>query len=91
MVIFRFFKTAASHHLQILEILMADKLWRCQMHQIAKFHQNRSSGCKDIAISQVFQDGSHPPSWIQFPHYWTTMTHIWWSLLLCKIWLQSMQ
>jgi len=27
------------------------------MHHIAKFHQNRSSDCEDIAISPVFQDG----------------------------------
>jgi len=43
------------------------------MHQIAKFHQNRSSGCEDIAISPVLQDGGRPPSWICFPCYWTTL------------------
>jgi len=41
------------------------------MHHHAKFHQNRSSGCEDIAISRLFQDGGRTPSWI-CPRYWTT-------------------
>jgi len=39
----------------------------------------------------IFQDGGRPPSWICYVWVWTTHEGIWWSLSLCKIWLESMQ
>ena len=39
-------------------------LWeKPKMRHRAKFHQNRSNGCGDMAIS-LFQNGGRPPSWI---------------------------
>jgi len=53
---------------QIPALLTADELRRShsQMHHIAKFHRNQSSGCEDTAIYPVFQDGGRPPSWILY-------------------------
>jgi len=46
---------------------MADKLWRSRMHHCTKFHLNRPSGCGDITIIRIFEDGGHPPSWRWWP------------------------
>ena len=45
------------------------------------------------AVFRFLQDGGRPPSWICFRHtrVWTTKNSIWWSLSLCKIWLESVQ
>jgi len=42
------------------------------MRHFAKFHQNPSSGCVDMATELFFQHGGRPPSWICFVHIWTT-------------------
>ena len=34
------------------------------LHHRAKFHQNRSNCCRDMAISRFFQNGGCPISWI---------------------------
>ena len=39
----------------------------------------------------IFQDGGRPQSWICYVHLWTTHQGHWWSLLLCKVWLESVQ
>jgi len=51
------------------DILLADGVWRAETHHHAKFHQNQSTHCGYIAISQ---DGGCPPSWICFKLILTT-------------------
>jgi len=55
--IFRFFKMAAAAILdcRIHKILLADGVWRAQMHHCTKFRQNRSFSCGDIAIFRIFK------------------------------------
>jgi len=50
--IFVIFKMAAAAILnfQKFEILTVDPLYGANMRHRAKFHQNRSSGCRDMAI-----------------------------------------
>jgi len=45
------------------QVLVTRHIGRPNMHRRAKFHQNRSNGCGDIAFN-VFQNGGRPPSWI---------------------------
>jgi len=40
---------------RIHKILLADSVLRVQTHQLAIFRQNRSIGCGDIAILQIFK------------------------------------
>jgi len=74
MVIFRFFQDCGCLPSWIFKFgkSTANEFWRSQMHHTVKFHQNQSSGCENIMIFPVFQDGGRPPSWICFPCYWTT-------------------
>jgi len=37
-----------------------------------KFRQNRSNGCREIALN-VFQDGGRPPFWICGANFGTTL------------------
>ena len=39
-------------------------LYGSNLRQNAKFHENRSNGCWDMAIWRFFQNGGRPPSWI---------------------------
>jgi len=48
---------------QICEILLADGVWRAQMHNCTKFRQNRSLRCGDNAIFLIFKMAA-APSWI---------------------------
>jgi len=59
--IFRFSRWPPSSFFdfQIFKFLVG----RPNMHRCAKFHQNRSNGCGDIAFN-VFQNGGRPLSWI---------------------------
>jgi len=41
---------AAILNFQNFEILMVFPLYGANMHHYVKFHQNRSNGCKDMAI-----------------------------------------
>jgi len=47
-----------------VEILTDKPLSGANMHQRAKFHQNRSNGCRDIWRFNGLQIGGRPPSWI---------------------------
>jgi len=40
---------------QIPEILAAGNVWKAEMHQHAKFYQNWSIGCGDIAVYSFFK------------------------------------
>ena len=42
------------------------------MRQCTKSFQNRSNGCRDIAIYRFFQNGGRPPSWISCSSIGTT-------------------
>ena len=55
--IFRFLKMAAAAYLdfQIRKLLLADGVWRAQMHHWTKFRQNRSIGWKIIRFFDFFQ------------------------------------
>jgi len=63
--IFRFSRWPPSAILdfEILKLLVVDQVGWADMHRRAKFHQNWSNGCGDIA-SNVFQNGRRPLSWI---------------------------
>ena len=54
--IFQFFKIASAAILdfQIGEILLADGVWRAQMHHFAKHRQNQSFRCRDITFFSKF-------------------------------------
>jgi len=94
MAIFRFFKMAAAVILDFsnLKFLMVGRLKKADLHRRAKFGRNRSNRGRDMAIFQFFQDGGCPPSWICYVCVFGPPTEgIWWSLSLCKIWLESMQ
>jgi len=41
---------AATLNFQKFKILTFDPLYGANMHHHAKFHQNRSNGCRDMAI-----------------------------------------
>jgi len=45
---------AAIWYFGKFEILTVWPLWGANMRHRAKFHQNRSNGCRDMAISRVF-------------------------------------
>jgi len=40
---------------QIRKILLADGVWRAQMHHCTKFRQNQSFCCVDIVIYRIFK------------------------------------
>ena len=88
--IFWCFKMAAAAILEFRnsKILLAGRVCRIEMNHCVKFCQNLSICCRVIVI---FQDGGCLPSWICLEHIWTTHEEYctWWSLSLCKIWLQS--
>jgi len=92
-VIFRFFKMAAAAILDLenFTFLTVGTVKRFEMHNRAKFRQNRSNRGRDITIFQFCQDGGRPPSWICNACVGPPTKGIWWSLSLCKIWLESMQ
>jgi len=68
MVTFRYFTMAASRHLEFSNSKNLNGRWVAEVADasVAKFHQNRSSGCEDITISPVFKDGGRPLSWLVF-------------------------
>jgi len=43
-----------------------------KVRQRAKFRDDRSKRCGDMAIFRFFQDGGSPPSWICYAGVWTT-------------------
>ena len=45
------------HQRTKFKILTVDPLYGANVRHRAKFHQNRSNGCRDIAIFVIFQDG----------------------------------
>jgi len=57
---FNFFN---NQDFQKIKILMVGTLWGAKMRHRAKFNQNQSNGCEDIAISN-FQNGGRPPCMI---------------------------
>jgi len=78
--IFRFLKMATATILifRIREILLADGVQSVETHHHAKFRQNWSIRCRDIAIFQFFK--IRLPSWICLGHIWTTHVEYLWSL-----------
>ena len=61
---------AAILDFQKFEILTIGLLWWSNVHHLAKFHQNRSNGCRYMAIYWIFQNGGRPPCWIFWDHPW---------------------
>ena len=49
---------------QNFKFLTAAAVKRMELHQRAKFRQNRSNRSRDIRIFRFFQDGGRSPSWI---------------------------
>jgi len=90
---FQFFKMGAAAILDFLnlKILTVGTVKRVELHLSAKFRQKVSNRGSDITIFRFFQDGGRPPSWICNACVRKSTKGIWWSLSLCKIWLESMQ
>jgi len=63
---------AAILDCEICKILLADGVWRAQLHHCTKFCQNWSLSCENINIFLIFQDGGHPSPWICLGHIWNT-------------------
>ena len=61
------------------------------MRHPAKLRGDRLNSGRDMAIFRFFQDGGCPPSWICDAHVKPPTKGVWWSLSLCKIWLESLQ
>jgi len=74
MAIFRIFKMAAAAILNCknVEILGVRRLNTVKMRHCAKFGDDRSNHCCDMAIFRFFKDGGHPLSWICDERVWTT-------------------
>jgi len=66
MAIFRFFKMAAAAILdfQNFKFLTTGTAKGVELHQYAKFRENRLNRGRNMAIFRFFQDGGRPPSWI---------------------------
>jgi len=61
------------------------------MRHHAKFHQNQSNGCRDMAILRFYKMAAvRHLGFVGRVLGSPTMT-TWWSLSLCNIWLESMQ
>ena len=74
MAIFRFFKMAAAAILDFrnFKFLTVKTVKRVELHQRAKFGQNRLNRGRDMAIFRFFEDGGRPPSWICYACVGTT-------------------
>ena len=64
---------AAILDFQKFEILTIYPLYEANMRHCTKSYQNRSNGCRDIAILRFFQNGGRPPSWICWAPIGTTL------------------
>jgi len=66
MAIFRFLKMAAAAILdfQNFKFLTVGTVKGGELHQCAKFRENRLNRSRNMAIFRFFQDGGRPPSWI---------------------------
>jgi len=80
---------AAILNFQKFEILTVDPLYGANVRHRAKFHQNRSNGCRDGDLT-VFKMAAVRHLGFVGRRLGPPTTTSWWSLSLCKIWLKSM-
>ena len=93
MVIFRFFKMAAAAILDFsnFKFLTVGRLKRAELRRRAKFGRNQSNRYRDMTIFAIFLRW-RPSAILDLLCVFGPPTKgIWWSLLLCKIWLESVQ
>ena len=61
------------------------------MRDHVKFHANRSNRCADMAVFRFFKMVVVRHLEFVVRLYGPPTKSIWWSLSLCKIWLESVQ
>jgi len=70
---------------------IGDGLQRVEMHRHAKFRQNPSIRCGDIAIFHFFKMAAVRHLGFVWGKTGPPTKRTWWSLSICKIWLPSVQ
>jgi len=90
MAIFRFFKMAAAAILDYrnFKFLTARMVKKIELRHRGYFVEIALTAAE---IWRLLQDASRPPSWICDAFLGPPTNGIWWSLSLCKIWLESMR
>jgi len=88
---FWIFKMAAATILYFknFTLLTVGTIKEVELRHCAKLLRNRSNRGQDMPIFRFFQDGGRPPSWISDACVGAPTKGIWWYLLVCKIWLES--
>jgi len=89
----QFFKMAAVRHLGFKKnkILTAHALRRAKMHYRAKFCAYRSRRCRDMAVFVFLKMAAVCHLGFVIRVFEPRRSVFWWSLSLCKIWLESVQ
>jgi len=90
---FSIFQDGGRRHLGFLnfKLLTVGQLWRVEVRRRAKFGQNRSKRGGDMAIFRFFNMAAVRHLGFVMCVFGPPTKGIWWSLSLCKIWLESMQ
>jgi len=93
MAIFRFFNVAAACSLdfQKVGIFEVGRVKRAKMRHRAKFHVDRSNSCSDMAIFNFSKMAAIHHLRFATNVFVPPTDGIWWSLSVCKIWLESTQ
>ena len=93
MAIFRFFKMAPAAILdfQNFKFLTAVTVQVVEMHQRAKFRENRLNRGRNMAIFRFSKMAAVRHLGFVMRVWGPPTKGIWWSLSLRKIWLESMQ
>jgi len=73
------------------EILMVSTAKRVSVHHRTKFRGDRSNHCWDMAIFRLFKVVAVCHLGFLVHVFGPPTKGIWWSLTMCKIWLESMQ
>ena len=82
---------SAILHFKNFEILMACRVQRVKVRHCAKFRGDRSHRYRDMAIYHFFNMAAVRHIGFVMRVFGSATKSISWSLLLCKIWLESMQ
>ena len=93
MAIFKFYKMAAAAILdfQNLILLTVGRLSRGELPRRYKFGRNRSNCGRDMVIFRFFKMALVCCLGFVMCVFGPPTKGIWWSLSLCKIWMESMQ
>jgi len=89
---FSIFKDGGRRHLEFLKFkTTVGRLRRAELHRHAKFGRNRSNRGRDMAILDFSKMAAVRHLGFVMYVFEPPTKGIWWSLSLCKIWLESMQ